>query len=395
MKRPKENRRRFLALSAGLAGLSACKKDVPSEIGEGVRAYGERSPHEKAVRDVKESKTPGTSSTRTPLQDLDGTITPSSLHFERHHAGVPDLDRSRHEIQLHGLVEQAMVFTMDDLRRFPSVSRICFIECSGNSGAEWFHPQEDPQKASGMLSCSEWTGVPLSLLLKVARVKPEATWVVAEGADACLMARSIPLKKALDDTLVAFAQNGEALRPEQGYPVRLVVPGWEGNINVKWLRRLHVVDQPSMTRDETSHYTDSLPGGKARIFTFDMEAKSIITRPAGGQKLTGGPGTYEITGLAWSGKGKIERVEISADGGKTWLAAELQSPVLPKAATRFRMAWQWSGEATSIQSRCIDETGYTQPTYDELVAARGTRSQYHYNGIKVWYVKQDGSISHA
>jgi len=395
MKRPKANRRRFLALGAGLAGLSACKKEVPSEIGEGVRPYGERSPYERAARDVRESKTPGTSSTRTPLQDLDGMITPSSLHFERHHAGVPDLDRSKHEILLHGLVEQPMVFTMDDLRRFPSVSRIYFVECSGNSGAEWIHPLEDPQKASGMVSCSEWTGVPLSSLLKVARLKPEAKWIVAEGADACLMARSIPLDKALDDTLVALAQNGEPLRPEQGYPVRLVVPGWEGNINIKWLHRLHVVDQPSMTRDETSHYTDSMPGGKARIFTFDMEAKSIITRPAGGQKLAGGPGTYEITGLAWSGHGKIERVEISTDEGKTWAAAELQTPVLSKAATRFRMAWKWTGQATSIQSRSIDETGYKQPSRDELVAARGTRSQYHYNGIKVWYIKEDGSVSHV
>jgi sulfane dehydrogenase subunit SoxC len=174
-----------------------------------------------------------------------------------------------------------------------------------------------------------------------------------------------------------------------------VVPGWEGNINIKWLHRLHVVDQPSMTRDETSHYTDSMPGGKARIFTFDMEAKSIITRPAGGQKLAGGPGTYEITGLAWSGHGKIERVEISTDGAKTWAAAELQTPVLPKAATRIRMAWKWTGQATSIQSRSIDETGYTQPSRDELVTARGTRSQYHYNGIKVWYVKEDGSVSHV
>jgi len=360
-----------------------------------VRAYGERSPLEKSVRDVRESKTPGTSATRTPLQDLDGIITPSALHFERLHAGVPDLDRTKHEILLHGLVEQPMVFTMDDLRRFPSVSRIYFVECSGNTAAEWGNPQDDPQKTSGLLSCSEWTGVPLALLLKASRVKPEGKWIVAEGADACMMARSLPMEKAQDDVLVAYAQNGEPLRPEQGYPVRLIVPGWEGNINIKWVRRLNVVDQPAMTRDETSHYTDLMPDGKARIFTFYMEAKSIITRPAGGQKLTHGPGPYEITGLAWSGRGKIEKVEVSTDNGKSWVEAELQTPVLSKAAARFRLAWQWDGKATSIQSRATDETGYTQPSHDELVAARGLLSNYHYNGVKVWHVKEDGSVSHV
>ena len=396
MKAPKQNRRRFLALGAGLAGLSACKKTVPSEIGAGVRAYGERSPIEKAARDVRESITPGTSSTRTPLQDLDGIITPSSLHFERHHAGVPSIDRAKHEILLHGLVEQPMVFPMDDLRRFPSVSRIYFIECSGNGGGELAgNPQPDPQKACGLLSCSEWTGVPLSTLLKAARLKPEATWVVAEGADACLMARSIPIEKALDDILVAYGQNGEPIRPEQGYPVRLVVPGWEGNICVKWLHRLHVVDQPAMTRDETAHYTDLMPDGKAQIFTFVMEAKSIITRPAGGQKLGYGPGPYEVTGLAWSGKGKIQRVEISADNGQTWTDAELQAPVLSKAVTRFRLPWQWTGKAAALQSRCTDETGYTQPTLEALNAVRGYKSTYHCNAIKTWHVKEDGSVTHV
>ncbi len=395
MKESKHNRRRFLALGAGLATMSACKKET-SEIGAGVRAYGERSPLETAVRDVRESKTPGTGATRTPLQDLDGIITPSALHFERHHAGVPSIDRSKHEILIHGLVEQPLVFTMDDLHRLPAVSRIYFIECSGNSGAELAgSPQADPQKSTGLLSCSEWTGVPLSTLLKAARLKPEAKWIVAEGADACLMARSIPIEKALDDCLVAYGQNGEPVRPEQGYPVRLVVPGWEGNVNVKWLHRIHAVDQPSMTRDETSHYTDLMPDGKAQMFTFVMEAKSVITRPAGGQKLTAGPGTYEITGLAWSGKGKIQRVEVSTDNGQTWTDAELQSPVLPKAVTRFRLPWQWTGKAAVLQSRCTDETGYIQPTIDQLTEVRGTHSQYHCNGIKNWYVKEDGSISHV
>ena len=250
-----------------------------------------------------------------------------------------------------------MVFTMDDLRRFPSVSRIYFVECSGNSGAEWLRPLEDPQKASGMVSCSEWTGVPLSSLLNVARLKPEAKWIVAEGADACLMARSIPLEKALDDTLVAYAQNGEPLRPEQGYPVRLVVPGWEGNINVKWLHRLHVVDQPSMTRDETSHYTDSMPDGKARIFTFDMEAKSIITRPAGGQKLAGGPG--RMRSPAWRGRAteKLSAWKFPPTTAEHGSRRSCSRPFFPRRPPVSAMAWKWTGQATSIQSRSIDEDG--------------------------------------
>jgi sulfane dehydrogenase subunit SoxC len=396
MKKRKHDRRGFLALGAGVVGLAACGKETaPSMIGAGLRAYGDRSQREKAARDAKESPTPGTGSTRTPLQDLDGMITPSSLHFERHHAGVPDLDAATHEILVHGLVERPLVFTMADLRRYPSQSHIYFVECSGNSRAEWTGSAPDPQQSAGLMSSSEWTGVPLSALLKEAGLKPQAKWVIAEGGDACMMARSIPVEKCLDDILVAYGQNGEALRPEQGYPVRLVVPGWEGNINVKWLRRLHVVDQPAMTRDETSHYTDLLPDGKARMFTFMMEGKSIITRPAGKQKLAHGPGRYEITGLAWSGYGKITRVEVSTDGGATWADAELQGPVLPRAATRFRTAWNWNGSPAVLQSRCTDESGYRQPTHDELVAARGKFSDYHYNGVKSWFVKADGSVADA
>jgi sulfane dehydrogenase subunit SoxC len=396
MKYVSHSRRRFLALGAPLLGLSACKKEVPTDIGASLRAYGERSPHEKSLRDVTESKTPGTGVTHTPLQDLDGIITPSALHFERHHAGVPDIDPARHEILLHGLVQKPLVFTMQDLRRFRSTSQIYFIECSGNSAAELAgDPQPDPQKSAGLLSCSEWTGVPLASLLNAAGLKPEAKWVLAEGADACMMARSIPIEKALDDILVAYAQNGEPLRPEQGYPVRLVVPGWEGNVNVKWLHRLHVLDQPAMTRDETSHYTDLMPDGTARIFTFPMEAKSIITRPAGGQKLDYGPGSYEITGLAWSGRGKVRRVEVSTDGGANWKEADLEAPVLSKAATRFRFDWTWNGQPAALESRCTDETGYVQPALDDLVRVRGRFSYYHCNAIKTWFVHQDGSISHV
>jgi sulfane dehydrogenase subunit SoxC len=300
---------------------------------------------------------------------------------------------------VHGLVGRPMVFTLASLRRLPSVSRICFIECSGNSGREQEgRPGPDPQKSHGLVSCSEWTGVPLKVLLEEAGVGPSARWVIAEGADACRMARSIPLEKAFDDVLVAYGQNGEAVRPEQGYPLRLVVPGWEGNINIKWLGRLEVTDQPAMTREEAAIYTDLMPDGKARHFTFVMEAKSVITRPAGGQTLSG-PGSYEITGLAWSGRGCITRVEISVDGGKYWEDARLNEPVLPKALTRFRLPWQWNGEIAALRSRCTDETRYVQPTRERLISVRGVHPGPdgfdHYNGIKEWLVHPDGTVSHA
>ncbi len=319
-------------------------------------------------------------------------ITPSALHFERHHAGVPNIDPAKHTLTVHGMVDQPMVFTMDDLRRFPSISEIRFVECSGNSGGEWAAGGPDPQQAAGMMSTSEWTGVPLSLILNEVGVQEGASWIVAEGADACLMSRSIPMEKCLDDVMVAYGQNGEPIRPENGFPIRLLVPGWEGNINVKWLRRIYVVDEPGMTRDETAHYTDLMPDGTARQFTFVNEAKSIITRPAGGQQLTGGPGRYEIKGLAWSGRGRIERVEITTDAGKSWQDAELTGVVLPKAATAFRLPWIWDGEPTALASRCTDETGYRQPTKQQLIAVRGRRSQYHFNGIKAWFVRADGSV---
>ena len=250
-------------------------------LGGGGSAYGERSPFETAARQVRAGRYPSSGS-RTPLQDLRGIITPSALHFERHHAGVPDIDPSTHHLLIHGLVDRPLVLTMDDLRRLPSVSRICFLECSGNSGGMWREATSTtPQSTHGMTSCSEWTGVQLSVLLREAGLRPGARWLVAEGADACRLTRSVPLEKALDDTLVAFGQNGEALRPEQGYPLRLFVPGWEGNISVKWLRRIELVDQPYMTREETSKYTDLMPDGQARQFTFMMEAKVGHHEPLG------------------------------------------------------------------------------------------------------------------
>jgi len=399
---PPTDRRRFLRLGAALAGaFTACKptqtveQSEPSSLGKPLSAYGERSPFEKVARLPAAVKNPEIGSSRTPLQDSYGILTPASLHFERHHSGVPRLDPAAHRLLLHGMVERPLILNLDDLRRLPSVSRIYFIECAGNSGSEWgAKTATDAQKAHGLASCSEWTGVPLSVLLAEAGVKPGASWIVAEGADACHMQRSIPLKKAMDDVLVAFGQNGEAIRPEQGYPMRLVIPGWEGNTNVKWLRRIKLVEQPYMTKDETSKYTDLLADGTARQFTFEMDAKSVITYPSGGQKLAG-PGFCEITGLAWSGRGRIDRVEVSADGGKSWQNARIDEPRLRMAFSRFPLPWKWDGQELRLQSRCTDETGYVQPTREALIEARGTNSNYHNNCITTWKISADGGVSNA
>lgn len=362
-----------------------------------MRAYGERSPYETTERVIRElTASPGTGSSRTPHQDLFGTITPSALHFERHHSGVPGIDPATHELLIHGLVDRPLVLTMDDVRRFPSFSRTYFLECGGNSiGEQSGNTQPDVQKSHGLLSCTEWTGVSLALVLREVGLKPEAKWMIAEGADAGRMARSIPIEKVLDDALLVYGQNGEALRPEQGYPLRLLLPGWEGNTNVKWLHRLQFTAEPAMSAKETAYYTELGKDGKAQIFTFVMEARSVITRPSGGQRLAPGGGFHEITGLAWTGKGKITRVEVSVDGGKAWADAVLQEPVLSLAVARFRFPWMWDGKPAVIQSRCTDETGFLQPTHDELIAVRGLNSGYHYNAIKPWQVSADGSVTHV
>jgi sulfane dehydrogenase subunit SoxC len=388
----------LLALGASFALASCTKQETASKPASGLtmRPYGERSPFEKTLRGAREStKSIGVGASRTPLQDLYGTITPSALHFERHHAGVPVIDPAQHRLVVHGLVDQPVSFSMDDIKRFPSVTRPHFIECSGNGGGELAgNAGADPSRSHGLLSNSEWTGVKLSVLLEACKLKPDAKWLIAEGADACRMARSIPVAKALEDSLLVYAQNGEALRPEQGYPLRLLLPGWEGNASIKWLHRLHAASEPAMTNQETAHYTDLHPSGKATIFSFEMEASSVITRPSGGQKMAG-PGFHEITGLAWSGRGKVARVEISTDGGAKWQTAQLDEPVQSKAVVRFRLPWQWDGQAAVISSRCIDDTGYIQPTREDILAARGPNSTYHYNGIKSWSVKADGSVTNV
>jgi sulfane dehydrogenase subunit SoxC len=394
----RSSRRQLLRIAAGLGGgllahqHDALAWDTPGRLGTPLGPYGERSPFEKAVRWRRESKTPETGSSFTPLQDSVGTLTPSSLHYERHHAGIPTIDPSRHRLVIHGMVDRPLSLTMSEIRRLPSVTRTLVLECGGNSASEWSATTgADVQRSYGLASCSEWTGVPLSLVLGEVGVRPGASWVIAEGADACRMERSIPLAKALDDILLAYGQNGEAIRPAQGYPLRLIIPGWEGNTNVKWLHSLKVVDQPYMARDETAKYSDLMPDGKTRIFTYQMEAKSVITFPSGGQRLPG-RGLYELTGLAWSGRGLIQRVEITVDGGRTWADARLQEPRLPIAFTRFRMPWRFDGNEAIVASRAVDESGYIQPTREALIAVRGTNSIYHFNGIKFWKVQADGSV---
>jgi sulfane dehydrogenase subunit SoxC len=402
-------RRALLAGTAGavgaavtLAGQSAdqaARPHVPADPtkvqGPGASDVGSRSPFEHPKRvSLNERRT----SSQTPLQDLEGIITPSDLHFERHHGGVPAIDPARYSLLVHGMVERPLVFTLADLKRFPAKSVIRYIECSGNGGRSYRRdgasPQMTPQQLDGLTSTSEWTGVPLATLFREAGASPKAEWFLAEGMDAAVLTRSIPMAKAYDDAMIVYAQNGEALRPEQGYPARLFLPGFEGSSNVKWIRRLELAAQPFMTREETSKYTDPLPDGTARMFSLVMDAKSLITEPAYPDRLSG-PGWWEIRGLAWSGRGRITRVDVSVDGGKTWKPAVLDEPVLPKCHTRFRYPWNWTGGETVLMSRATDETGYVQPTLEVLMAARGPGTAYHYNQIRAWRVAADGSVTFA
>jgi len=332
----------------------------------------------------------------TPLQGLFGIITPSGLHFERHHQGWQDVDPARHRLMVNGLVATPRVYSMDDLMRLPSVSRIHFIECGANTGMEWGNVAVPTvQYTHGMLSCSEFTGVPLSLLLDHCGFdRKRARFVLAEGADGSSMTRTIAIERALDDVLVAYGQNGEMLRPENGYPLRLVVPGVQGVSWVKWLRRIEVGDQPYGTKDESVHYIDLMPDGQHRHYTSIQEAKSVITSPSGGQTLIG-KGAYTITGLAWSGRGTVRRVDVSVDGGRNWRTARLETPILSKALTRFNLDWTWDGTPALLQSRVMDETGFVQPAMPALRAVRGTRSIYHNNAIQSWQVAPSGEVSNV
>lgn len=410
----RKSRRKFLAragastagaLAAPAVALAQGGGNRPLDVPEWTRVqgrgflnppYGLPSPFEKGVvRVLPSAPNPFPTATRTPLQSLKGTITPNGLFFERHHAGVPMIDPREHRLVIHGLVDRPLMFTMEELMRLPSVSRIHFIECSGNSAAEWTKAAgRTAQEIHGLIGNAEWTGVPLAVLLREVGVQPQAKWLLCEGADAAAMTRSVPLDKALDDAMVAYAQNGEMLRPEQGYPLRLLLPGYEGNMNIKWLRRIKLGTQPWHTREETSAYTDVMPDGTARQFTFLMDAKSCILSPSGGQRL-GKPGYHEIYGVAWSGRGAIRAVEVSTDAGRTWMRARLQEPALARAVTAFRADWHWDGKPAVLQSRAIDETGYVQPTRAQLVAARGTASFYHYNGIQSWNIDGKGEVTNV
>ena len=362
-------------------------------LGDPPTSVGKRSAHVHLQRTV--SRSYPSASSGSPLQDLDGIITPSDLHFERHHGGVPTIDPANYALLIHGMVDRPMMFSLDDLRRFPAESRTYFVECSGNGfrgfRSSSFREDLTPQQIDGLTSTSEWTGVPVRTLFNEVGVRPDATWFLAEGMDAAVLTRSIPVEKALDDALIVYAQNGEPLRPENGFPARLLLPGWEGNACVKWIRRLELADAPFMSRQETSKYSDPLADCTARIFSFEMDAKSIITFPAYPDTLHE-RGYWEISGIAWTGRGKIARVEISTDGGSTWNDAELQDPVLPKCHTRFRYLWQWNGSNALLMSRAHDETGYVQPTLEQLIDARGAGTSYHANNIRAWRVKSDGSV---
>src|SRR5688572_4797247 len=376
-------RRTFLARSAGIAGAAASASltmtqaqaagDAPPGVpkwmlapGTPMRGYGQPSRFEEPVKRLVAQPygaiAPGVGPSFTPLELLNGTITPSGLHFERHHNGVPDINRAEHRLLIHGMVRRPLIFTMEALARYPLTSRVCFVECAGNSGRNTAPnpPQATCGAIHGLISCAEWTGVSLATLLHEAGIDARASWLLAEGADAAAMSRSVPLAKALDDAMIALYQNGERLRPEQGYPVRLLLPGWEGNMSVKWLRRIKVTDGPTHTKDETSKYSELMPDGKARQFTYEMGVKSVITHPAAGLRMEGAGGR-EISGIAWSGAGKIRRTEVSVNGGTTWRDAVLQEAVLSTSVTRFRLRRLWNGERALLPSRATDEKGNVQP----------------------------------
>ncbi len=393
-----------LGLTPALSRASNLPPNIPEwtrVLGPGVltNPYGQPSPFEANVqRRTVDWLTPDriASISFTPLADLKGIITPSGLVFERYHAGIPAVDPHQHRLMIHGMVDRPISLTMSDLMRFPSTSRIAFLECPANGGMEWRGAQMDGvQFTHGMLACCEWTGVLLSTLLAEVGVNKKASWILAEGADGAHMSRSIPMSKAMDDALIVYAQNGEALRPEQGYPVRLINPGWEGNTCVKWLRRLEVGDQPWYQREETSKYTDLMPDGKSREFTFVQECNSVITSPSPEKPLNQGKGKYWVEGLAWSGRGKIKHVDVSYDGGVSFREAKITSIVLPSALTRFGIELDWDGSPLLLQSRAVDETGYVQPTYQQLRDVRGTNSIYHKNAIHTWKVFATGEVANV
>lgn len=391
------------ALAAGqnAANLPPNVADWTKMLGQGVaeRPYGKRSKYEEYIvrRDVSWlTATPQSSVSFTPLHEIDGIITPNGLCFERHHAGIAEINPADYRLMLHGLVDKPLIFTLDDIKRMPRVNRLYFCECAANSGMEWHGAQlNGAQYTHGMVHCVMYTGVPLKVLLNEAGLKPNAKWLLLEGGDAAAMTRSLPLEKALDDALVAYRMNGEMLYPENGYPVRMVLPGWQANMWVKWLRRIEVGDESWQTREETSKYTDLLPNGQARRFTYVMDAKSVITNPSPQAQINHKSGFTVLSGIAWSGRGKIARVDVSLDGGRNWHPARIDGQVWDKALTRFYYEFDWDGRELLLQSRAMDETGYVQPTKAALRKVRGSNSIYHNNGIQTWRVQTNGEVENV
>ena len=410
------NRRQLLASSFALGAVGTIKTSEASEVvpsnsppnlpewttylGDGVDVapYGSPSEFESHVirRNVPWlTATTESSVNFTPIQNLEGFVTPNGLCFERHHGGVAIINPDEYRFMINGLVDREMIFTLDDLKRFPQTNKFYFLECAANGGMEWRGAQLNGcQFTFGMVHNVQYTGVKLSDLVKETGLKPSAKWLLAEGSDSAGLARSVPIEKALDDCMIVWAMNGEALRPEQGYPARLVVPGWEGNMWIKWIRRIEFGDMPYLTREETSKYTDLMTDGYARMFTWVMEAKSVVTFPSPENPLNG-KGLHQLRGLAWSGRGKIKRVDVSIDGGKNWNMANIHGPILNKSLTRFTMPFHWSGDQMLVQARAIDETGYVQPTIKELQNIRGVNSIYHNNSIATWLVNKNGSVENV
>lgn len=413
-------RRAFAAAAAGAAAPVALAQASPSAAGGGDPDILNLPPHSTGLGqpvvsagygspstfelNVQRRQSPGLTPTRqasvsfAPLQSLFGIVTPSGLHFERHHQGWWDVDPSRHRLMVNGsdarMLKTPMVFTLDEIMRLPSVSRFHFIECGANTGMEWGNVVVPTcQYTHGMLSCSEFTGVPLQILLELCGADLErGRYLLAEGADGSSLTRTIPMELVeAGAVLVAYGQNGEMLRPENGYPLRLVVPGVQGVSWVKYLRRLEVGDQPYGSKDEVLQYMDLMPDGRHRQYTSIQECKSVLTTPSGGQLLLD-RGFYGLSGLAWSGRGKVRRVDVSTDGGRNWRTARLETPVLDRCLTRFNLDWVWDGKPALLQSRAVDETGYVQPTYAQLRAVRGSRSIYHNNAIQTWLVQEDGEV---
>jgi len=405
------SRRKFLTVaSAGVAGTVVTGRAVadtladvpPREVGADLSGHGERSKfvHLAMLPEAgpgKRNVDPSDAiNSKAPLGKLVGTITPTDLHYERSHSGNPDLDPAKHRLLVHGMTRKQLVFTVDDLMRMPSITRTVFIECTGNGWENWkkADPNLTVQNMYGLVSTNEWTGVPLRFLIDLVGKDRRSTWMLAEGADAAGVDRSIPLtEEIMDEAFIAYGQNGEPLRPAHGFPIRLITPGLEGNLNIKWLRRLKFGDQPWMTRWETDRYTQLLANGKAMQFQLRMETNSVITSPSGMMEIR--PGYQRITGLAWSGHGKISKVEISTDEGRTWKQAHLNHPVLPKAQTRFQMDWVWDGKPTKIISRSTDEKGNVQPDRKSFIAKMGTNALNHYHAQQTWSIDGDGRVRNA